>query len=83
MTAQSPPPPALESVRSLQDMLRAEIRPGLSKRELNAVEARFGFTFSADHRVFLAAGLPHGSRSWPDWRNGDPEDLAERLSQPV
>ncbi|MFJ3205878.1 hypothetical protein [Streptomyces sp. NPDC086989] len=64
-------------------MLRAEIGPGLSERELDAVEARFGFTFSADHRVFLAAGLPHGSPSWPDWRNGDPEDLAGRLSQPV
>ncbi|APU44825.1 hypothetical protein BSL84_30760 [Streptomyces sp. TN58] len=64
-------------------MLRAEIGPGLSEGELDAVEARFGFTFSADHRVFLAAGLPHGSRSWPDWRNGDPEDLAERLSRPV
>ncbi|MFC8125971.1 hypothetical protein [Streptomyces sp. NPDC057302] len=83
MTAHSPLPLTLEAARDLQNMLRAEIRPGLSERELNAVEARFGFTFSADHRVFLAAGLPHGSRSWPDWRNGDPEDLAERLSQPV
>ncbi len=64
-------------------MLGAEIGPGLSERELDAVEAQFGFTFSADHRVFLAAGLPHGSRSWPDWRNGDPEDLAARLSRPV
>ncbi|MFB7264184.1 hypothetical protein ACFCXH_18825 [Streptomyces nojiriensis] len=83
MTAQSLPPLTLESARDLQNMLRAEIGPGLSERELDVVEARFGFTFSADHRVFLAAGLPHGSRSWPDWRNGDPEDLAERLSQPV
>ncbi|GHE43524.1 hypothetical protein GCM10018785_11340 [Streptomyces longispororuber] len=64
-------------------MLRAEIGPGLGERELDAVEARFGFTFSADHRVFLAAGLPHGSRHWPDWRNGDPQDLAGRLSQPI
>ncbi|WP_327708899.1 hypothetical protein OG912_08940 [Streptomyces sp. NBC_00464] len=47
------------------------------------VERQFGFTFSADHRVFLAAGLPHGSSGWPDWRNGDPEDLAERLAWPV
>lgn len=87
MTAQSPPPPppplTLESARDLQNMLRAEIGPGLSERELDAVEARFGFTFSADHRVFLAAGLPHGSRNWPDWRNGDPEDLADRLAGPV
>ncbi|MGW6841309.1 hypothetical protein [Streptomyces sp. NPDC054958] len=83
MTAQPPPPLTLEAARDLQCMLRAEIGPGLSEREFDAVEARFGFTFSADHRVFLAAGLPHGSRRWPDWRNGDPEDLAERLSQPV
>lgn len=64
-------------------MLRAEIGPGLSERELDAVEARFGFTFSADHRVFLSAGLPYGSPRWPDWRNGAPEDLAERLAGPV
>lgn len=83
MTAQSPPPLTLEAARVLQNLLRAKIGPGLSERELDAVEARFGFTFSADHRVFLAAGLPHGSRRWPDWRNGEPEDLASRLSQPV
>ncbi|MFF8271770.1 hypothetical protein ACF059_30975 [Streptomyces sp. NPDC016562] len=67
----------------MQSMIRAQIGPGLSERELDAVEARFGFTFSADHRVFLAAGLPYGSPRWPDWRNGDPEDLAERLARPV
>ncbi|MER5773744.1 hypothetical protein ABT144_05490 [Streptomyces sp. NPDC002039] len=83
MAVNLPPPLTLEAARGLQRMLRAEIGPGLSDRELDAVEARFGFTFSADHRVFLAAGLPHGSRRWPDWRNGDPEDLAGRLSQPV
>ncbi|MCX5129304.1 hypothetical protein [Streptomyces sp. NBC_00347] len=83
MTAPSPTQLTPEAARDLQNMIRAEIGPGLSERELDAVEARFGFRFSADHRVFLAAGLPHGSRSWPDWRNGDPEDLAERLSQPV
>ncbi|MEV5988835.1 hypothetical protein AB0L85_28155 [Streptomyces sp. NPDC052051] len=83
MTAQSPPPLTVEAARELQNLLRAEIGPGLSERELDAVEARFGFTFSADHRVFLAAGLPHRSRHWPDWRNGDPEDLADRLSRPV
>ncbi|GAA1317437.1 hypothetical protein GCM10009647_047270 [Streptomyces sanglieri] len=83
MAAPTPPPLTLEAAKDLQSMLRAEIGPGLSEQELDAVEARFSFTFSADHRVFLAAGLPHGSRSWPDWRNGDPEDLAERLSQPV
>ncbi|MGW6979197.1 hypothetical protein ACWGE1_07090 [Streptomyces sp. NPDC054932] len=77
-----PPPLTPEVARELQRMLGAEIGPGLSEGELDAVEARFGFVFSADHRVFLAAGLPLGSRSWPDWRGGDPEDLAGRLSGP-
>ncbi|MEU2562307.1 hypothetical protein ABZ626_23665 [Streptomyces longispororuber] len=83
MTAQSAPSLTLEAARDLQNMLRAEIGPGLSERELDAVEARFGFTFSADHRVFLAAGLPQGSQHWPDWRNGDYQDLAGRLSRPI
>ncbi|MFJ3609483.1 hypothetical protein [Streptomyces hydrogenans] len=73
----------LDAARVLQGMLRTEIGPGLTERELDAVETRFGFTFSADHRVFLAAGLPHGSSRWPNWRNGDPGDLAERLAWPV
>ncbi|WP_237694429.1 hypothetical protein [Streptomyces sp. SID2563] len=72
-----------EAARGLQGLLRAEIGPGLSERELDAVEARFGFSFSADHRVFLGAGLPRGSSRWPDWRDGDPEDLAGRLASPV
>ncbi|MFB7610305.1 hypothetical protein [Streptomyces gardneri] len=85
MTAPPPPPSSLtlEAARRLQGMLRAEIGPGLEERELDAVEARFGFAFSADHRVFLSAGLPLGSPEWPDWRDGDPEDLAGRLARPV
>ncbi|MFF5423081.1 MULTISPECIES: hypothetical protein [unclassified Streptomyces] len=80
----TPPTPALtpDAARALQGMLRTEIAPGLTERELDAVEARFGFTFAADHRDFLAAGLPRGS-GWPDWRDGDPEDLAGRLAWPV
>ncbi|MEU7041066.1 hypothetical protein AB0A77_08395 [Streptomyces varsoviensis] len=83
MTKPSPPPLTLDAARDLQRMLPAEIGPGLGEQELDSIEARFGFTFSADHRVFLAAGLPHGSREWPDWRHGAPEDLAGRLAQPV
>ncbi|WP_407916139.1 hypothetical protein [Kitasatospora sp. NE20-6] len=79
----SPRPLTLEAAKDLQGLLRAEIGPGLSEQELDEVEGRFGFRFSADHRVFLSAGLPHGSPSWPDWRHGDPEDLRERLSWPV
>ncbi|MBD0693251.1 hypothetical protein [Streptomyces sp. CBMA123] len=80
------PPPApltLEAARDLQRLLRTEIGPGLSERELDDVEAGFGFRFAPDHRVFLSAGLPRGNRNWPDWRNGDPEELRGRLSWPV
>ncbi|MEU7071455.1 hypothetical protein AB0B30_16855 [Streptomyces narbonensis] len=83
MTVPPPSPLTPEAARRLQGMLPAEIGPGLSEREMDAVEARFGFPFSADHRVFLAAGLPLGSPRWPDWRDGDPEDLAGRLARPV
>ncbi|MEU8762590.1 hypothetical protein [Streptomyces sp. NPDC048659] len=72
-----------DAARALQSRLRTTIAPGLSERELDAVEARFGFTFAADHRVFLSVGLPNGSPHWPDWRDGDPEDLAWRLARPV
>ncbi|MFF9911718.1 hypothetical protein [Streptomyces sp. NPDC013457] len=83
MNTPSAPRLTPEAARALQGVLRTEIAPGLTERELDAVETRFGFTFSADHRVFLATGLPHGSSRWPDWRDGDPEDLAGRLAWPV
>jgi hypothetical protein len=55
---------------------------GLTDAELDAVEARFGFAFAADHRAFLASVLPVGLR-WPDWRAGDEGDLRRRLGWPV
>ncbi|GAA2781244.1 hypothetical protein GCM10019017_27710 [Streptomyces showdoensis] len=53
----SPPHLTPEAARALQGMIRTQIGPGLTERELDAVEARFGFTFAVDHRVFLSAGL--------------------------
>ncbi|MFD9247301.1 hypothetical protein ACFV0D_36340, partial [Streptomyces sp. NPDC059556] len=78
-----PPRLTAEEARALLGLLPAEIGPGLSEAELDAVEERFGFRFAADHRVFLAAGLPLGSPRWPDWRGGDPDDLADRLAGPA
>ncbi|MFF2629832.1 hypothetical protein ACFVUN_29215 [Kitasatospora griseola] len=74
-------PPSIEAARVWQRRLR-DVAPGLTERELDAVEDRFGFRFAADHRAFLAAGLPTGP-SWPDWRYGDPERLREWLARPV
>jgi hypothetical protein len=56
--------------------------PGLTETELAAVEQEFGFSFAADHRAFLAESLPT-ARGWPDWRDGDRDQLRERLARPV
>ena len=61
---------------------RFPVTPGLTGAELTAIEQEFGFTFAADHRAFLAAGLPSG-RGWPDWRGPDRAALRERLAAPV
>lgn len=61
---------------------RFPVRPGLTASELAGVEQEFGFSFADDHRAFLAAGLPFG-RGWPDWRDGDRDQLRERLAMPV
>ncbi len=58
------------------------LEAGLTVAEAEAVEARFGFAFAADHRAFLATVLPVGLR-WPDWRRGDEADLRRRLDWPV
>ncbi|MFD6277197.1 hypothetical protein ACFWFI_16710 [Streptomyces sp. NPDC060209] len=61
-----------KDAQALLAMLPAgvEIERGMSERELDQVEERWGFRFAPEHRTLLGAGLPTGSRSWPDWRDG-------------
>ncbi|MEZ0064032.1 hypothetical protein ABIA32_000010 [Streptacidiphilus sp. MAP12-20] len=82
MTAESSELMTRDLALTLLAALPAEVGPGLSDAELDAVEARFGFRFAADHRTFLQAGLPLG-KSWPDWRGADPEELRGRLDWPT
>lgn len=82
VTATQPEPLTHETASALLAALPAEIGPGLSEAELEAIECRYGFTFADDHRVLLQAGLPLG-RSWPDWRDGDPQELRNRLDAPA
>ena len=56
--------------------------PGLTEAEIAGVEHEFGFSFADDHRAFLAERLPTG-RGWPDWRDGDRDQLREKLARPV
>ncbi|MEU4066769.1 hypothetical protein AB0F25_31025 [Streptomyces wedmorensis] len=54
MNTPSPPRLTLDAARAMQGMLRTEIGPGLTERELDAVEKRFGVEHS---------GFRH--RAWP------------------
>lgn len=77
-----------EAARRLARTGTAEIRPGLTDPELDRIEREYGFEFADDHRTFLAAGLPVDKdrgrvRHWPDWRDGDPDDLRDRLRWPA
>lgn len=68
--------------RELLAALPAQVADPLTAAEFAGLESRFGFVFNPDHRALLATGLPVGGR-WPDWRDGDPDQLAERLAAPV
>jgi hypothetical protein len=57
------------------------IQRGLSDEELSTIENRFGFQFPPDLKGLLRLGLPV-SEKFPDWRNGIPEELNERLNWP-
>ncbi|WP_158645546.1 hypothetical protein [Stackebrandtia albiflava] len=50
--------PGTAAARRLAESGVAGIAPGLTDAEFTRLEARFGIEFAADHREFLAAGLP-------------------------
>lgn len=81
-----------EAARRLARTGQYPIGPGLTAAEFARVERGYGFEFADDHRAFLAAGLPLNRppeegqtwpRPWPDWRDGNPDDLREQLGWPV
>ena len=58
-----------------------EFDDGLSNDELRSLEQEFGFTFPTDLAEFLQIGLPVSER-FPDWRNGERDDLRSWLDLP-
>ena len=79
-----------DAARKLARTGRCQIGPGLTEAEFARIEQDHGFEFADDHRAFLAAGLPLGTPApgrrhnpWPDWRDGDPGDLRDRLDWPA
>jgi hypothetical protein len=83
----------LEAARRLARLGTVRVEPGLTDREMAAVEATFGFEFADDHRAFLAAALPvwtsghddhpdKASWGWPNWRDLDSEQLRRQVEWP-
>ena len=73
-----------DSWQTLLDRLRKcdiAFVDGLTDAEIIAVEARFGFRFPPDLRLFLQTALPQGG-SFPDWRSGEEPALREWLDLP-
>lgn len=54
---------------------------GLSSIERAQIESRYSFRFPEDLAEFLSVGLPISER-FPDWRNGNPDDLRSWLDLP-
>ncbi|MET9224815.1 hypothetical protein [Lentzea sp. NPDC003310] len=86
----------IAAARRLAELNCCEIAPGLTDAEFAAIEAEHGFEFADDHRAFLAAGLPVNTpfepeegvihtwtQPWPEWRDGDPDQLRRRVDYPV
>lgn len=84
------------AARRLAELGCCVIAPGLTDPEFARIEGEYGFEFADDHRAFLAAGLPVNSpfepepgvvyaweQPWPEWRDGDPDELREQLDWPV
>lgn len=71
--------------RTIERLQAAGVRldPGLSDAELSRIQEQFNFTFGSEHRQLLQLALPAGEPSWPDWRNGSPDDLQGRLDWPI
>ena len=60
---------------------RVEFENGLSNREIDRTEDRYGFRFPPDLREFLQTAMPKGPQ-FPDWRSGDEAQLREWLDIP-
>jgi hypothetical protein len=84
------------AARQLAALGGIRIGPGLTEAEFSHVEQQYGFEFADDHRAFLAAGLPLNTpipkvegvfhthaEPWPDWRDGEPEQLRRALDWPA
>ncbi|MGI5491190.1 hypothetical protein [Microtetraspora malaysiensis] len=80
------------AARKLAESGCCEIEPGLRDVEFDRIEREFGVEFADDHRAFLSTGLPvweepdpdnTWENPWPDWRNGDPDQLRWHLNWEV
>src|SRR5262245_26627032 len=59
-----------------------DLTPGLADDEFTRIEVTFGFSFSSEHRRFLASAVPIGDY-WVDWRAATYDRLRSRVDWPV
>lgn len=59
-----------------------ELATGLSDREIDAIEERYGFRFPPDLRRFLERALPV-SHDWVNWREESEEVVRDWLDRPA
>ncbi|WP_020661209.1 hypothetical protein [Amycolatopsis benzoatilytica] len=84
------------AARRLAELDCCLLTPGLTDAEFARIEREYGFEFAHDHRAFLAVALPVARPfdpatgdpaarrpPWPDWRDGDPEELRGKVAWPV
>ena len=69
-------------VSVLKEEREIKFDAGMTDDELDGCEREFGFQFPEDLRAFLKVALPVSER-FPNWRNGDREDLKSWLQLPV
>jgi hypothetical protein len=72
----------LEHCHAVLERAGVKFESGLTTVELEAAEARFGFTFPQDLRSFLTLALPTGDRA-PTWRDLENPDLIDMMGWPL
>ncbi|WP_203916214.1 hypothetical protein [Rugosimonospora africana] len=85
-----------EAAQRLAQLGCCRLAPGLTDAEFDRLEREYDIEFADDHRSFLATGVPTNTpfekeegvfhaweRPWPEWRDGNPDLIRQRLDWPV
>src|ERR1700704_3655202 len=74
-------PLGVAAARRLARTGSVDVEPRLTDDARDRAERRFGIEFPEGPRAYLPPGLPVG-QGWPDWRDGDADEITHRLRRP-